>query len=150
MLVFYSDHLLDSRRELVIPLPADLIEDIHLQQALIVTPDTTLKLPIPNAPRHLIRLEVPPPTLVLELALFFPDDLPAPGLVEVLHRELLRAVNRRRDAHSAGAVADRDARGREWGEGDAAGEHGLRVQAAGEVEREGGATVDAGEGRLEH
>ena len=114
-----------------------------------MAPHLALDFPIPDAPRDLVRLVVPPAPDDIKRLLYLADDLPAAGLIEVLHRERRRLVERRVDEDRAVPVADRRG-GVDVRQRDVAGERRLCLQCLSEVEREGRAAVDARQRGLHH
>jgi len=141
------DHQIDStvrRRD-----RTHLIEDIHDHKTLFVSPQITLKFPIPHTPSHFVSLVMQARTDVVEHFLFLPNDFTAPGPVKVLDGERLGAIDGRLDQDVAVAVPD----GYSWvrfRERDGAAEDRLSLEGVGEVEREGCGGVDACDGGFEH
>ena len=66
---------------------ANLVEHLHQQNTLVVSPRLTLKLPISDTPRHLIRLVEPPTVIRHSCPRLLTDDSRAARLVKVLHSE---------------------------------------------------------------
>lgn len=65
----------------------DLVEDLHFQNALIVTPHLAFNLPIPDTSRHIICLEMPSCTNIFKLVGLFTLNIAWPPFCKVLDDE---------------------------------------------------------------
>lgn len=70
-----SDHLLNAGREYVSALLSHSVKNVHLKQALVMTPDGALDLPISNASGYFISLELPASSFETEGTLLLADDI---------------------------------------------------------------------------
>ena len=125
-----------------------LVEDLHQQDALVVSPNVAFQLSVPDTPSDFIRLEVPSTTNEANRLLLFFDDVATTGLVEVLDSERRRLVNRTVDENVTVAVTDGYTRvvGRER---DACAEDCLSAEVFGKAESPRCTAVDACERSLD-